>query len=100
MDAATAADIVDELFLTIGSSTWLPQHGFESRSLFYLQRKGMPLDQIMTFLRHFNEAIRFKLKNAPAVDPRLLQALRRSSRFEGRDGGVEPCADGATLADG
>lgn len=100
MDAATAADIVDELFLTIGNSTWLPQHGFESRSLFYLQRKGMPLDQIMTFLRHFNEAIRFKLKNAPAVDPRLLQALGRSSRFEGRDGGVEPCADGATLADG
>jgi anaerobic magnesium-protoporphyrin IX monomethyl ester cyclase len=102
MDAATAGDLVDEMFLTIASSTWLPQHGFESRSLFYLQRKGMPLAQILRFLRHFNDAVKFKLKNpaARAMDPRLLRALAASSRFEGRDRGVEPGADEAALADG
>ena len=87
MDAAEAADIVEDVFLTIENSIWLPQHAFESRSLFYLQRKGMPLDQLKTFLRCFNEAVRFKLRHphADAIDPSLLRALAESSRFDGAD---------------
>ena len=47
----------------------------------------MPLDQVMTFLGRFNDVIKFKLRHpkAAAVDPRLLRALRESSRFNGRD---------------
>ena len=87
MDSTTAADIVEDLFLTIENSIWLQQYGFELRSLFYLQRKGMPLDQVMTFLGRFNDVIKFKLRHpeAAAADPRLLRALRESSRFNGRD---------------
>lgn len=83
MNAETATDIVDELFLTVKGSTWLPQHGFESWSLFYLQRRGMPLPQVMTFVRKFNEAIKFKLRHGDdrRVDPGLLDAIADSSRF-------------------
>lgn len=83
MDAATAIEIMEELFLTVKSSVWLPQHGFELWSLFYLQRKGMPLSQIMRFLRDFNEAIRFKLRHRSdrCIDHQLLDAMSASSRF-------------------
>jgi hypothetical protein len=87
MDTATAADIVDDMFFSVRNSIWLPQHGFESNSLFYLQRKGMPLAQIKRFLRHFNEAVAFRARHPErrALEPRRLRALRESSRFEGTD---------------
>ena len=84
MDSKTATRIVEELFVTVKNSIWLPQHGFESWSLFYLQRKGMPIDQIWSFLRAFNAAVAFKLRNpgSQTIHPRLLDALAASSRFE------------------
>ena len=102
MDSTVAADIVDELFLTVRNSIWLPQHGFESWSLFYLQRKGMSLDQLKTFLRDFNDAIKFKLRNpdSQAVDPRLLRALNRSSRFNELDARAESGFDSAACVEG
>jgi hypothetical protein len=83
MDATTAMDIMEELFLTVRNSVWLPQHGFELWSLFYLQRKGMALPQLMRFLRDFNEAIRFKLRHGSdlRIDLPLLDAMKASSRF-------------------
>jgi anaerobic magnesium-protoporphyrin IX monomethyl ester cyclase len=84
MDASEAMDIVERLFFSVRNSQWLPQHGFESWSLFYLQRKGMPLDQVMTFIRRFNEAVGFTLRHPAGtpLEPKLLHALARSSRFE------------------
>jgi len=83
MDAATAMNIMEKLFLTVRNSVWLPQHGFELWSLFYLQRKGMALSQLMRFLRDFNEAIRFKLRHGgdQPINLRLLNAMSASSRF-------------------
>jgi len=83
MDATTAMNVMEELFLTVRNSVWLPQHGFELWSLFYLQRKGMALSQLMRFLRDFNEAIRFKLRHGgdQPINLRLLNAMSASSRF-------------------
>jgi anaerobic magnesium-protoporphyrin IX monomethyl ester cyclase len=83
MDAPTATEIVDELFLTVRNSTWLPQHGFETWSLYYLQRRGMPLPQLMAFIRDFNQAVKFKLRHPGGrpLDPRVLDAVSASSRF-------------------
>lgn len=96
MDAATAADIVDEMFRSIGNSVWLPQHGFESRSLFYLQRKGMSTPRILQFLRAFNDAVRFKLEHPDAADlaPSLLARLAACSRFD-----AAPATPGPTAID-
>lgn len=92
MDSAMAADLVDELFLTVQNSTWLPQHGFDSRCLFYLQRKGMPLPQILRFLRAFNDAVRFRLRHpdAPGIEPSLLAQLEECGRFEPVRAGARP----------
>jgi radical SAM PhpK family P-methyltransferase len=84
MSSETALQMVEELFVGVKNSTWLPQHGFESWSLFYLQRKGMPLDQIWAFLRAFDDAVAFKLRHpgSQAVAPALLEALGTTGRFE------------------
>jgi radical SAM PhpK family P-methyltransferase len=84
MDAATASGLVDELFLSVRNSTWLPQRGFEHWSLFYLQRMGMTVERMKTFIQCFNAAVKEKLiyPNKREVDPRLMEALRSSCRFE------------------
>jgi radical SAM PhpK family P-methyltransferase len=84
MDSQTSADIVDDLFTSVKGSVWLPQNGFELWSIFYLQRRGMTLDQVKDFLRAFNGAVAENVgKNVPAeISPAALRRLRRASRFE------------------
>ena len=84
MDAATACDLIDKLFLCVENSIWLPQFGFEQWSTFYLQRHGMSMDQIKTFLRCFNGVIKQRLldPHKSGIDSRLLQELRTSCQFD------------------
>lgn len=84
MDYQTACDLIDRMFLSIENSTWLPQNGFEQWSTFYLQRKGMTLDRIKTFLKCFNAAVKSKIINGhnKEIDPRLLESLKTSCRFK------------------
>jgi radical SAM PhpK family P-methyltransferase len=82
MDAETACDLIDRMFLSVEHSTWLPQHGFEQWSTFYLQRHGMTREQIRTLVRCFNAAIKDKLLrgNCRGVAPDLLESLRAAAR--------------------
>lgn len=84
MDSATASDLVEKMFLAVGHSIWMPQYGFEQWSTFYLQRRGMTMAQIKTFLRCFNEVIKDALLHGerPAPDPALMDTLRLSCRFD------------------
>jgi radical SAM PhpK family P-methyltransferase len=84
MDAARAARIIDQWFLEPQASIWLPQQGFELWSVFYLQRLGMPLEQLKAFLRTFNDAVREKLRSATPVDfdGRIVPRLAASGRFD------------------
>jgi anaerobic magnesium-protoporphyrin IX monomethyl ester cyclase len=78
MDSATACDLVEEMFLNVSGSVWLPQNGFEMWSLFYLQRKGMTFEQVMALLRCFNEAVRAKLREPHRREPDPPLRLRLS----------------------
>jgi radical SAM PhpK family P-methyltransferase len=84
MDAETAIDLIDKIFLTVDESVFLPQYGFFQWCLFYLQRKGMSLDQIKTFLRAFNKITRERMihPSRKEIDPRLLENLKRSCQFD------------------
>jgi anaerobic magnesium-protoporphyrin IX monomethyl ester cyclase len=84
MDSQMACDLIEKMFLSVENSVWMPQNGFEQWSIFYLQRKGMTLDQIKTFLRYFNAGVRQKLIDPQATEiaPDIVEGLRRSSRFE------------------
>jgi anaerobic magnesium-protoporphyrin IX monomethyl ester cyclase len=84
MDYQTACDLVDRMFLDVQGSVWLPQYGFEQWSTFYLQRKGMALEQVKTFVRCFNTAVKQKLLH-PAdreVSPEVMLSLEQSCRFD------------------
>jgi radical SAM PhpK family P-methyltransferase len=86
MDAATACDLVDHVFLTTDDSLFLPQYGFFQWSLFYLRALGMPLERIKNYLRYFNTLVRDKMEGGkdPAVRSRLLASLRSAAKFEGQ----------------
>ena len=89
MDVNTACDLIDRIFLAISEddSIWLPQFGFEFWSVFYLQRKGMSMGQIKTFLKCFNAVIKERLiyPNREQINPLLLTALETSCRFDQPD---------------
>jgi anaerobic magnesium-protoporphyrin IX monomethyl ester cyclase len=87
MDAQTACDLIDEIFLTTRNSHWMPQWGFELWSVFYLQRLGMTLAQIKTFVDCFNAVIKDRLRNPSrgGIPPALRDDLVRSCQFEVRD---------------
>lgn len=84
MDSETAANLVERFFCDIKHSTWLPQYGFEPWSIYYLQRRGMPLDQLRRFVNRFNDAVRAKLENPgeSEVPAHLLEAIRAECGFE------------------
>lgn len=84
MDSQTACDLIDKAFLTVANSDWMPQYGFEQWSTFYLQRRGMTKDQVKTFVRCFNAAVKEKLLNPHQKEttPEILESVRRSSRFD------------------
>lgn len=84
MDCETACDLVDRMFLGVRGSVWLPQNGFEQWSTFYLQRRGMSMERLKTFLRCFNAAVREKLLHPGKtdVDPNLMASLAASCRFD------------------
>jgi len=87
MDSATACDLVDKLFFCVENSIWLPQFGFEQWSTFYLQRKGMSLDQVRRFLTCFNESIKEQMicPERKTISEPLLERLRISCRFDESD---------------
>ena len=84
MDYQAACDLVDRMFLGVQNSTWLPQYGFEQWSTFYLQRRGMTLDQIKTMVRCFNTAIKEKLTHPSRreVSPEVMRSFEESCRFD------------------
>lgn len=86
MDAHTASDWVERMFCDIRGSIWLQQWGFEPWSLYYLQRRGMTMEQVKAFLVAFNRAVRAKLDDPAAEDisPAALDAVRQVCAFEDR----------------
>ncbi len=83
MDSQMACDLVDEMFLNVEGSVWLPQNGFEQWSIFYLQRKGMPYERIVEFLKCFNGIKREQLSNPEEPEPpaEFLDKLQALSQF-------------------
>jgi radical SAM PhpK family P-methyltransferase len=83
MDSSTACELAEEMFLSVENAIWLPQNGFEQWSTFYLQRKGLTLTQIKTFLRCYNAIIKDQLiyPERQTVDPDLLDNLARSCQL-------------------
>lgn len=83
MDSTTACNYLDDLFLNIKNSQWLPQWGFELWSLFYLQHMGMDMEKIKSIITDFNISIKQKLadKTKTEVLPGIAEKLKKSCQF-------------------
>lgn len=79
MDCERSCDWIDHIFLNTKNSIWLPQYGFEIFSLFYLQRKGMTLEQIKEMIKTFNSIIKDKLINEQ--DEKKYERLKEICQF-------------------
>lgn len=84
MNCHEASDLVEKMFLAIENSIWMPQSGFEQWSTYYLQRRGMTMDQVKTFVKGFNAAIRENLlfPNQQRIQADRLQRLKWSCQFD------------------
>ncbi|MEZ2336289.1 PhpK family radical SAM P-methyltransferase [Mucilaginibacter sp. RCC_168] len=63
MDSATACDIVDEIFLTVKNSIYLPQYNFDFDNFLHLLHRGKNVAQLKEFLKAFNMGIRDRIHN-------------------------------------
>ena len=76
MNASTASDIVENIFLSIKNSISLPSYNFEMLGLLKMLHRGMDLDHCKMFVSAFNQAVKEKL-----IDPNAInvsnEALKR-----------------------
>ncbi|MCP4151124.1 MAG: radical SAM protein, partial [bacterium] len=68
MDAKTACDYIDEIFLSVRNSTWVPQYNFDFDNLWHLVHRGMSLSQLKTLLDAFNSGIKEKLREPDRIE--------------------------------
>jgi hypothetical protein len=85
MDVERAADIIEEMFLTVRNSTWMPQWGFEQWSTFYLQRLGMTEGQVRRYVQLFNGLVAEQITGTcgDASRSRLLPEISELSLLSG-----------------
>jgi anaerobic magnesium-protoporphyrin IX monomethyl ester cyclase len=80
MDSRTACELIEKIFLSIENSIWLPEDGFEMWSVYYLQRRGLSVEQIKAFTKGFFAAVRQKLLDPlrPEMSEDLVEYLRKA----------------------
>ena len=80
MDARTACDWVDKIFLNIKNSTWIPQYNFDFDNLWHLLHRGFSIEQIREFLTIFNSGVKEKVMN-PSRDELSPETIKRLKDF-------------------
>jgi len=76
MDSKVACDIVDENFLTIKNSIWLPQYNFDFDNLLHLLHQGKTLEELKKFLHIFNLGVKERLIN-PSVKEVSVEIIEK-----------------------
>ena len=62
MTSPEACAFIETMFLEIRNPVWLPQHGFEDWSLYYLRRKGFSAEEVRLWVDGFNQLVRQKMR--------------------------------------
>jgi radical SAM PhpK family P-methyltransferase len=78
MVADEASALIEQMFIQIQNSTWVPQNGFEDWSVYYLLRHGYTRQQVIDYLAQFNNIVRTKLTGEP--EPGYIEACIGSMR--------------------
>jgi radical SAM PhpK family P-methyltransferase len=82
MDSKHAADLVDEIFLSIDDPIWVPQYNFECDALFHFFPRGFTMEEVKTFLKMFNDGVREKIKTSASQTQEVsFDVIKRLERF-------------------
>jgi len=86
MDSNRAADLVDDIFMSIERPIWVPQYNFECDAIFHLLHRELDLDTIKNFLESFNHAVREKVKHGARreIDSDCIRRIKGALRKENR----------------
>jgi len=63
MDSLEVSKLVEQTFLSVKNSIWIPQFNFDHLGIYLLLERGMDLDNIKEFLASFNSVVARKLIN-------------------------------------
>lgn len=74
MNSKEACDLIDDIFLSVKKSLWLPQYSFDFTNIFHLINRGIPLEKIKNFIRSFNGGIEKKLLN-PSINEVSVEVM-------------------------
>jgi anaerobic magnesium-protoporphyrin IX monomethyl ester cyclase len=80
MDSGSAADLVEEIFMSIDEPVWVPQYNFECDALFRIFPRGFTVEQVKNFLGIFNKGVGEKIKN-PRQGKTSFGVIRELERF-------------------
>jgi anaerobic magnesium-protoporphyrin IX monomethyl ester cyclase len=96
MTSVEGCAIIERMFLEIRDPVWLPQHGFEDWSLYYLRRKGFSAEEVRLWVDGFDQLVRQKVRGNFRPEERTaiinmlkdiaVKARRRASLREGASG--------------
>ncbi|MCP4215913.1 MAG: radical SAM protein [bacterium] len=92
MDSDTAAGFVEQIFLSIKNSVWVPQYNFDLCSIWHLKHQGMEIKTIKNFIKSFNNGISEKLTN-PSRKEAGVDVLRQIKNFRQGDNGSHKLSD-------
>lgn len=84
MNSKEACDLIDNIFLSVKKSTWLPQYGFDFTTIFYLTNRGISPGKARNFIRSFNQGLEEKLlnPNRNEVSAEVMNRLKNSLIYE------------------
>lgn len=104
MNYQRACDLIETIFFTVETPTWIPQYNFDFDSFWHLVRRGMSIQQVGNFLKSFNLAIKEKLTNPSSreVSYEVLKKIRDAclpgDTPDGVDGGESMFIEGSEAA--
>jgi radical SAM PhpK family P-methyltransferase len=82
MDSKTACDCIDDIFLSVKNSIYVPQYNFDFDTLLRLVHRGMSPDRVKDFLNAFNRGVKDKLRAASSspkeVDYEVIKQIKKS----------------------
>ncbi len=81
MDAFMTCDLIEDIFVNLKNSVWIPQYNFEFGGIFSLLHRGMNLTEIKEFLLAFNQGIRERLLRRGQREISLETAERLQKMF-------------------
>jgi len=73
MDSLSAMDQIDQMFLRVRESIWLPQWSFDFWIVPYLMGRGMSLDQFKSFMSQAHNLLALEIAAVPKDDKKTAQ---------------------------